>query len=293
MPQIVACLNCTATFAVPPEGGPPMRMLCQTCYENHRAEAAAHERMVGRYKKELDKFVTGQYRGQEARVKELESQLEESRRRCKATEQSHSDLCDQISRNHRENAYFKEVLELWKQSHQHEVSGSCVCTARRPCNELAALREAAMSETPEYKCPKCETNEPAFAAMKSVIEKAYEALRHYCEVCEKTGIQSCAVRKDLIKEALDEIRLQGDRSLGNQFLKKMKNGLHDFSFLGEGIAILYLHGRYNLVSLDLNALRERGVELTLLSVESSPKAAVERYYATRKKKDPHVVPQEA
>jgi len=287
------CTACSANIEIP-QGPNPAAGICLNCWENARAIQADLERTAAALRREREREVSSSVmantiRSLENRNKVLTESAEEHKRRMHAAEKAHEELSAIHCKVARENFLFRDVFQIWKDAHTHEVSGGCNCMTRRPCPELAALKEAALSETPEYQCSRCRDNEPMIAGMRAALEELQNVMGFRCSECEKLKKRcpSCSERRRKLRTMAAEALAN---TLGAEFLKKVRTGLHDFSSLGEGAAVLFLNGSYNVTSFDLQDLKSAGVVLKLHSVASTPRGAVDKWLASRKSREEHVAP---
>lgn len=289
----IRCMACSSTIEIP-QGPNPTVGVCLNCWENEKAIRADMDRTLAAWRRERERdgssaVTAGTIRNLENKNKLLSEATEEYKRRMHAAEKAHEELSALHCKVARENFLFRDVFQIWKDAHTHEVSGGCLCTTRRPCPELAALKEAALAETPEYQCTRCRDNEPVIAGMRAVLEELQNMMGFRCSECEslKKRCPSCSERRRKLRMMSSEAL---SNRLGAEFLKKVKNGLHDFSSLGEGSAILYLNGTYNVTTFDPEELKVKGVNLALHSIGGTPRGAVDKWLASRKGKEEHAAP---
>jgi len=169
--------------------------------------------------------------------------------------------------------FWKSFLDHWK------VKASCqFCTANVPCQTMKLIEEQALLATPQWECEDCKKKESDCAVMKTAIISWNENQRHVrnCHECTiaLNNLSSCDTQRDLFRTMSRAMSNAENSEAGNQLLNKLFHIIKDFSFLGEGAAIMFDGGVYHVIKLDIRKMKSSDVNY--LSVGQDPKTALDK-----------------
>lgn len=181
----------------------------------------------------------------------------------------------------RQTMYERELAQsaasLWREAYYHRTSGECqYCSGKVKCPELEIIEERALSNNPDYDCPKCSNADANQAYMRKALESSKEFFDHirFCKHCAHyQGWETCKERlqlRDAARHLLSDA-LMSDH--GKKMLQRLRAALTDFSFLGEYAAVVYIQEMgYAVIELEKGEAWDHQFK----GKGETPKAAVEK-----------------